>query len=73
MTTRERWKAILEGRHPDRPVCDYWGTSEVTGRLRCDRIGGARGLRVTGFATPRIARIAATGRCCCGDKMRRVK
>ena len=36
MTPRERWKAILEGRRPDRPVCDYWGTAEVTDRLRRD-------------------------------------
>jgi hypothetical protein len=39
MTPRERWKAVLEGRRPDRPVCDYWGTAEVTDRLRRDRIG----------------------------------
>jgi uroporphyrinogen decarboxylase len=38
MTPRERWKAVLEGRHPDRPPppCDYWGTTEVTARLLRD-------------------------------------
>ena len=36
MTPRERWKAVLEGRHPDRLPCDYWGTAEVTARLLRD-------------------------------------
>lgn len=36
MTPRERWKAVIEGRSPDRPPCDYWATAEVTARLRRD-------------------------------------
>lgn len=36
MTPKERWRAVLEGRRPDRVPCDYWGTSEVTGRLLRD-------------------------------------
>ncbi len=40
MTPRERWRAVLEGRRPDRPVCDYWGTSEITTRLMAE-LGGA--------------------------------
>jgi uroporphyrinogen decarboxylase len=34
MTPRERWKAVLNGRCPDRVPCDYWGTAEVTQRLK---------------------------------------
>lgn len=33
MTPRERWLALFEGRKPDRLLCDYWGTPEVTARL----------------------------------------
>ncbi|HOK47135.1 MAG TPA: uroporphyrinogen decarboxylase family protein [Bryobacteraceae bacterium] len=36
MTPRERWRATLDGRTPDRPPCDYWGTVEVTARLKRD-------------------------------------
>jgi uroporphyrinogen decarboxylase len=36
MTPRERWRAVLEGRPPDRVPCDYWGTAEVTARLLCE-------------------------------------
>jgi uroporphyrinogen decarboxylase len=36
MTPRERWRAALEGRRPDRVPCDYWGTAEVTARLLRD-------------------------------------
>jgi uroporphyrinogen decarboxylase len=36
MTPRERWLAVLDGRAPDRPPCDYWGTAEVTARLKRD-------------------------------------
>jgi uroporphyrinogen decarboxylase len=31
---RDRWLALLEGETPDRVPCDYWGTAEVTDRLR---------------------------------------
>jgi uroporphyrinogen decarboxylase len=31
-TPRERWKALLRGEKP--VLCDYWGTAEVTDRLR---------------------------------------
>ena len=34
MTPRERWQAVLQGRKPDRVPCDFWGTAEVTARLR---------------------------------------
>ena len=34
MTPRERWRAVLAGASPDRVPCDYWGTAEVTARLR---------------------------------------
>ncbi|HYN01434.1 MAG TPA: uroporphyrinogen decarboxylase family protein [Vicinamibacteria bacterium] len=34
MNPRERWRAVLEGRTPDRVPCDYWGTAEVTERLK---------------------------------------
>ena len=33
MTPRERWKALLSGKQPDRVPCDYSGTDEVTQRL----------------------------------------
>lgn len=36
MTPRERWLALCEGRKPARPVCDYWGTGEVTARLKSE-------------------------------------
>ncbi len=36
MTPKQRWKTILQGGTPDRPVCDYWGTGEVTARLLAD-------------------------------------
>ncbi len=36
MTPRERWRATLDGHAPDRPPCDYWGTAEVTARLKQD-------------------------------------
>ena len=34
MTSRERWLACLKGERPDRVPTDYWGTHEVTARLR---------------------------------------
>jgi uroporphyrinogen decarboxylase len=36
MTPHERWQAVLQGRKPDRVPCDFWGTAEVTARLRCE-------------------------------------
>jgi uroporphyrinogen decarboxylase len=36
MNPRERWRAVLDGRAPDKPPCDYWGTAEVTARLKRD-------------------------------------
>lgn len=36
MTPKERWRAVLEGRRPDRQLCDIWATPEVTGRLLRD-------------------------------------
>lgn len=36
MTPKQRWQAVLEGRRPDRPPCDYWATPEVTRRLLRD-------------------------------------
>lgn len=36
MTPRERWMAYFEGKLPDRVPCDYWGTGEITGRLKRD-------------------------------------
>lgn len=33
MTPRERWRALLSGKRPDRTPCDYWATAEVTARL----------------------------------------
>lgn len=36
MTPKERWRAVLEGRKPDRIPCDYWGVPEVTARLQRD-------------------------------------
>lgn len=36
MTPRERWLAVLAGDKPDRVPCDYWGTAEITERLRRD-------------------------------------
>ncbi len=36
MTPRERWRALLAGKRPDRTPCDYWGTDEVTSRLLRD-------------------------------------
>jgi uroporphyrinogen decarboxylase len=34
MTPKERWKALLRGEKMDRVPCDYWGTGEVTDRLK---------------------------------------
>lgn len=36
MNSRERWRLLLEGCGSDRPVCDFWGTSEVVSRLLRD-------------------------------------
>ncbi len=36
MTPRERWEAVLRGERPDRTPCDYWGTEEITTRLKAD-------------------------------------
>jgi uroporphyrinogen decarboxylase len=36
MTPRERWLALVESGTTDRPLCDYWGTAEVTARLKRD-------------------------------------
>lgn len=36
MTPRERWRALLDGRRPDRVPCDYWATAETTRRLLAD-------------------------------------
>ncbi len=36
MTPRERWEAVLRGERPDRVPCDYWGTGEITCRLKRD-------------------------------------
>lgn len=36
MTARERWLALFRGQRPDRAPCDYWGTAEVTARLKRD-------------------------------------
>ncbi len=36
MNPRERWLAVLNGRRPDRTPCDYWGTAEITDRLKKD-------------------------------------
>src|ERR1035437_2652957 len=33
MTPRERWLAIFNRQEVDRVPTDYWGTTEVTGRL----------------------------------------
>jgi len=34
LTPRQRWEAVLRGERPDRVPCDYWGTSEITSRLK---------------------------------------
>jgi len=34
MTPRERWRALFSGAKTDRVPCDYWGTAEVTARLK---------------------------------------
>jgi uroporphyrinogen decarboxylase len=36
MTPRERWRAVLAGREPDRPPSDFWGTAETIARLLRD-------------------------------------
>jgi uroporphyrinogen decarboxylase len=36
MTPRERWEALMLGDEPDRTPCDYWGTDEITRRLKTD-------------------------------------
>jgi uroporphyrinogen decarboxylase len=33
-TPRDRWLALLAGENPGQVLCDYWGTAEVTDRLR---------------------------------------
>jgi len=33
-TPRDRWLALLAGENPGQVLCDYWGTAEVTARLR---------------------------------------
>jgi uroporphyrinogen decarboxylase len=33
MTPRERWRAVLDHRIPDRVPMDYWGTPEITQKL----------------------------------------
>ena len=40
MTPRDRWLALLAGKAPDRIVCDYGATAEVTARL-CNELGCA--------------------------------
>lgn len=34
MTPRQRWEAMMRGERPDRTPCDYWGTPEITARLK---------------------------------------
>ena len=34
LTPRDRWLALLAGENPGHVLCDYWGTAEVTDRLR---------------------------------------
>ena len=34
MTPSERWRALFSGAKTDRVPCDYWGTAEVTARLK---------------------------------------
>ena len=34
MTPKERWLAVLSGKKPDRLPMDYWGTEEMTRKLR---------------------------------------
>ena len=34
LTPRDRWLALFSGQTPKRVLCDYWGTAEVTDRLR---------------------------------------
>jgi uroporphyrinogen decarboxylase len=36
MTPRGRWYALMRGERPDRVPCDYWGTAEITCRLKRD-------------------------------------
>lgn len=36
MTPRQRWEAVMRGERPDRVPCDYWGTEEITTRLKRD-------------------------------------
>ena len=36
MTPRGRWEAVTRGGEPDRVACDYWGTDEITRRLKRD-------------------------------------
>jgi uroporphyrinogen decarboxylase len=36
MTPRERWLALFKGQRPDRIPADYWGTTEITERLKAD-------------------------------------
>ena len=36
MTPRERWMSFFRGKRPDRVPCDYWGTAEITDRLKTE-------------------------------------
>jgi uroporphyrinogen decarboxylase len=36
ITPRQRWNILLRGERPDRTPSDYWGTDEITGRLKRD-------------------------------------
>ena len=36
MTPRQRWETMMRGARPDRAPCDYWGTAEITARLKQD-------------------------------------
>ena len=36
MTPRQRWESVMRGERPDRVPCDYWGTAEITSRLKQD-------------------------------------
>jgi hypothetical protein len=36
VTPRERWEAVMRVERPDRVPCDYWGTDEITCRLKQD-------------------------------------
>jgi len=36
MNAKQRWRAVMRGERPDRPVSDFWGTAELTTRLKAD-------------------------------------